>query len=146
MKTHYKTLTISLISSLMLASLTGCSSMLSSKMPKGSVSMVQAYNSAINGTDNANGVDGNASLKQLRKNLQPLAQFTPNVSTYTRTQENEIQNQFPLLPNPNIVMYVYPHEAGRGTEKAPVPGYSTVFPLYTHVHYAMPGDVIDLNK
>jgi conjugative transfer region lipoprotein (TIGR03751 family) len=27
-----------------------------------------------------------------------------------------------------------------GTEQAPVPGYSTVFPFYQRVQYALPGE------
>ncbi|HGP4256684.1 TPA: TIGR03751 family conjugal transfer lipoprotein, partial [Pseudomonas aeruginosa] len=37
-----------------------------------------------------------------------------------------------------LVMYVYPHLAG--TDPVPVPGYTTVFPLYQRVQYAMPGE------
>ena len=57
---------------------------------------------------------------------------------YTRTAANEIHHQFPRLPNPDLVMYVFPHLAG--TDPVPVPGYSTVFPLYQRVQYAMPGE------
>ncbi|PIJ42758.1 TIGR03751 family conjugal transfer lipoprotein, partial [Serratia sp. OPWLW2] len=55
----------------------------------------------------------------------------------SRTQESEISQQFPRLPNPDLVMYVYPHLADGN---APVPGYSTVFPFYSQVQYAMPGE------
>lgn len=58
---------------------------------------------------------------------------------YTRNAANEIYSQFSRLPNPDIVMYVYPHLAGAG-EAVPVPGYSTVFSLYTAPQYAMPGE------
>lgn len=60
---------------------------------------------------------------------------------YTRTAANEIYSQFKRLPNPDLVMYVFPHLAG--TEEAPVPGYSTVFPLYNKVQYAMPGERVE---
>ncbi|HEJ6481861.1 TIGR03751 family conjugal transfer lipoprotein, partial [Pseudomonas aeruginosa] len=42
------------------------------------------------------------------------------------------------LPNPDLVMYVFPHLAG--SDPAPVPGYTTVFPFYQRVQYAMPGE------
>lgn len=58
---------------------------------------------------------------------------------YTREAANEIHSQFRRLPNPDLVMYVYPHLAG-GTEQVPIPGYSTVFPLYSRTPYAMPGE------
>ena len=46
---------------------------------------------------------------------------------------------FPRLPNPSLVMYVFPHLAG--AERTPVPGYATTFPLYERVEYALPGEV-----
>ncbi|MEH0876813.1 TIGR03751 family conjugal transfer lipoprotein [Pectobacterium cacticida] len=73
---------------------------------------------------------------QLRRPLGPP--LTQEQQSYTRSAENEIRTQFKRLPNPDMVMYVYPHlTAG---EPTPVPGYSTVFPFYTRVQYAMPGE------
>ncbi|WP_110972534.1 TIGR03751 family conjugal transfer lipoprotein [Pseudomonas huaxiensis] len=60
---------------------------------------------------------------------------------YTRSAQNEIQRQFHRLPNPDLVMFIFPHLAG--TETVPVPGYSTVFPLHTRVHYALPGERLE---
>lgn len=60
---------------------------------------------------------------------------------YTRTAHNEILSQFQRLPNPDLVMYVFPHLAG--TDPVPVPGYSTVFPLYQRVQYALPGERVE---
>ena len=113
--------------------------MMSSKMPAGSVSMEQAYNDAINGADNAS-----VNLNQARADLKPLV-LTPTDTeqgSISSGYANSINNQFPRLPNPNIVMYVYPHLAGSDPNQVPVPGYSTVFPMYDHVYYAMPGDVL----
>ncbi|MEE5091086.1 TIGR03751 family conjugal transfer lipoprotein [Xanthomonas euvesicatoria] len=62
-------------------------------------------------------------------------------AAYTRTAQNEIYRQFHRLPNPDLVMYVFPHLAG--TDPVPVPGYSTVFPLYQRVQYAMPGERVE---
>jgi len=58
---------------------------------------------------------------------------------YTREAHNEIDTIFPRLPNPTLVMYVYPHLAGE--EGVPVPGYATTFPMYERVEYALPGEV-----
>jgi len=60
---------------------------------------------------------------------------------YTRTATNEIYRQFQRLPNPDLVMYVFPHLTG--TEAVPVPGYTTLFPLYQRVQYAMPGERVE---
>ena len=58
---------------------------------------------------------------------------------YTRNTSHEIDNLFPRLPNPTLVMFVYPHLAGSGSN--PVPGYATAFPMYEGVEYALPGEV-----
>ncbi len=58
---------------------------------------------------------------------------------YTRHSANEILGLFPRLPNPDLVMYVFPHLAG--PESVPVPGYATTFPMYERVEYALPGEV-----
>jgi len=58
---------------------------------------------------------------------------------YTREAHNEIDTTFPRLPNPSLVMYVFPHLAG--DEQVPVPGYVTTFPMYERVEYALPGEV-----
>lgn len=64
-----------------------------------------------------------------------------DASSYTRTAATEIERQFRRLPNPDLVMYVFPHLSG--SEAVPVPGYSTVFPLYERFQYALPGERID---
>ncbi len=69
------------------------------------------------------------------------AAIAVDLTSYTRTAQNEIRRQFQRLPNPDLVMYVFPHLAG--TDPVPVPGYSTVFPLYQRVQYAMPGERVE---
>ncbi|MFP3493556.1 TIGR03751 family conjugal transfer lipoprotein [Pseudomonas sp. SIMBA_059] len=71
----------------------------------------------------------------LHRPLNEPAQYHP---AYTRTAQNEIYSQFKRLPNPDLVMYVFPHLSG--SDPVPVPGYSTVFPFYQRVQYAMPGE------
>lgn len=67
--------------------------------------------------------------------------FPAEQARYTRTAANEIYRQFHRLPNPDLMMYVFPHLAG--TEPVPVPGYTTVFPLYPRVQYALPGERVE---
>jgi conjugative transfer region lipoprotein (TIGR03751 family) len=75
----------------------------------------------------------------LRRPLDPQQTAMRNDNAaFTRTARNEIYSQFKRLPNPDLVMYVYPHLAG--TDPAPVPGYTIVFPFYQRVQYAMPGE------
>ena len=61
-----------------------------------------------------------------------------NLAGYTRTAATEIDAIFPRLPNPDLVMYVFPHLSEQG---APVPGYATSFPMYERIEYALPGEV-----
>ncbi|MFO6426140.1 TIGR03751 family conjugal transfer lipoprotein [Escherichia coli] len=56
--------------------------------------------------------------------------------SYSRTQESEISQQFPRLPNPDMVMYA----SAPCRRNSPVPGYSTVFSFYSQTQYAMPGE------
>ncbi|CBJ82517.1 putative lipoprotein [Xenorhabdus bovienii str. Jollieti] len=56
---------------------------------------------------------------------------------YSRSAAQEISQQFPRLPNPDMVMYVFPHLVAGNT---PIPGYSTVFPFYSQVQYALSGE------
>lgn len=57
---------------------------------------------------------------------------------YTRTALTELDNLFPRHDNPDMVIYVYPHLATR--TRAPIPGYTTVIPLYERVEYRLPGE------
>ena len=58
---------------------------------------------------------------------------------YTRDMSNEIDALFPRLPNPTLVLYVFPHLTGPAGN--PVPGYATSFSMYETVEYALPGEV-----
>jgi conjugative transfer region lipoprotein (TIGR03751 family) len=62
-------------------------------------------------------------------------------SHYSRTVNNEIQLIFPRLKNKTLVMYVFPHLAGK--DRHPVPGYSTAIPFYKTVEYALPGEPME---
>ncbi len=57
---------------------------------------------------------------------------------YTRTAANESQVLFPELPNPRLVMYVYPHITA---ENSPIPGYSVPLYFYEEPQFAMPGEI-----
>lgn len=71
-------------------------------------------------------------LNDVEQNAQPAV-----AESYSRDANSEIQQQFPRLPNPDLVMYVFPHMT---VGNVPVPGYSTVFPFYSQVQYALPGE------
>ncbi len=71
-------------------------------------------------------------LNDVERNAQPAV-----AESYSRDANSEIQQQFPRFPNPDLVMYVFPHMT---VGNVPVPGYSTVFPFYSQVQYALPGE------
>ncbi len=70
---------------------------------------------------------------------RPINSGDEDLDGYTREAFNELDITFPRLPNPSLVLYVFPHLAG--AERTPVLGYTTTFPLYERVEYALPGEV-----
>ena len=50
---------------------------------------------------------------------------------------SQLEHRFPRVPNPDLVMYVFPHLAN---DRYPVPGYFTAFPMYEQVEYQLPGE------
>lgn len=128
------------------AVLAGCATSKEDLMPHGGRTMQDIWQQEA-GDSAGSGAAGRIAGRQLldaRQSLRrPLTDADVHAApdaqrNYTRTAANEIHRQFHRLPNPDLVMYVYPHLAG--TDPVPVPGYTTVFPLYQRVQYAMPGE------
>ena len=129
------------------AALGGCATSKEKLLPHGDSTMMDIWQR------NAGDAGGSASqvagwqLLDARQSLRrPLTDADVQAAPaeqmrYTRTARNEIHRQFQRLPNPDLVMYVFPHLAG--TDPVPVPGYTTVFPLYQRVQYAMPGERVE---
>lgn len=123
-----------------LVALVGCATRKEALLPHGDATMLDLWNQHAG--DEAS--PGRASLQEARSALRrPLTNQESTASrsessTYTRTAENEINAQFERLPDPDLILYVFPHLAG--ADPVPVPGYSTVFSFYERVHYAMPGE------
>ncbi|PWD69485.1 TIGR03751 family conjugal transfer lipoprotein [Pectobacterium versatile] len=124
---------------LVMVLLSGCSTSKEEMLPAGEHSMLELWN----------GADGEGTTRrsaQARDALRrPLSTAELQTSlhddrSYSRTQESEISQQFPRLPNPDMVIYIFPHLAEGNT---PVPGYSTVFPFYSQTQYAMPGERVE---
>jgi len=90
----------------------------------------------------AGGSAGSQEIMDTRAVLRrPITDFVDIQTPYSRDSVNEIKSQFRRLPNPDLVMYVFPHLAG--TDPVPTPGYTTIFPLYNKVKYAMPGERLE---
>ena len=70
-------------------------------------------------------------------------QKTLDYVPYTRDAKNAIEQLFPRMPNPDLVIYIYPHLATR--TRAPIPGYTSVIPLFDRVEYQLPGEIAPLD-
>lgn len=114
--------------------LAGCASTKDTVLPQDGPSMKAIYEGHVH--------EMNADNPQvIRGELGdwPIVAGEAALHGYTRDAFNEIDVLFPRLPNPTLVMYIFPHLAGDAG--APVPGYTTAFPMYEQVEYALPGEV-----
>lgn len=122
-----------------------CSTTKEELMPHDDRTMLDIWNIETGGS--AGGGHATRQLLDARQALRrPLTEADVHTSPavqarYTRTAQNEIYRQFHRLPNPDLLMYVFPHLAG--SDQVPVPGYTTVFPLYQRVQYALPGERVE---
>ncbi|MGI3087717.1 TIGR03751 family conjugal transfer lipoprotein [Yersinia pseudotuberculosis] len=115
--------------------LTGCSTTKDEMLPPGDSTMLELWQNK--GSSARTTTEARSTLRRGLTDDDSAARQAIEES-YTRTAENEIQQVFPRLPNPDMVIYIYPHMAGNAP--APVPGYSSVFPFYSRVQYALPGE------
>lgn len=117
--------------------LSGCSTSQETLLPVNSdTTMLNLWNQRVGGAQTLM-----ERRSQLRRPLVDPQTLIEDQRSYTRNAASEIQSQFIRLPNPDLVMYIYPHLTG--DSPVPVPGYSTVFPFYTQVQYALPGERVE---
>ena len=114
-------------------SLTACATSKEDVIPQDGPDMATLYDTH----QRAAGAQRNLALQRAGLG-RPIARGTGDLHAYTQQAANEIDPIFPLLPNPQMVMFVFPHLSAEG---APVPGYSTTFPMYAIDQHAMPGEV-----
>jgi conjugative transfer region lipoprotein (TIGR03751 family) len=114
--------------------LAGCAGTKETVLPQDGPSMQAIYDAHFEAI-------GAGDPRALRRELgdRPIGNGARDLAGYARSAQTELDTLFPRLPNPTLVMYVYPHLAG--PERVPVPGYATTFPLYERVEYALPGEV-----
>jgi conjugative transfer region lipoprotein (TIGR03751 family) len=115
----------------------GCATNKEQLLPHGEATMLDVWEQETGRSGSRHLLDARQSLRRPLTAVDVRAVLAER-ETYSRTAANEITRQFKRLPNPDLVMYVFPHLAG--SERVPVPGYSTVFPLHARVHYALPGE------
>lgn len=108
--------------------LSGCAS---SHPPQNNISEAHIYHMAMEQSNSE-------SLKSVRKKITPLSQTIHDANLDKANVLNNLNQQFPLLPNPQTIVYVYPHLSVDGV---PIPGYYTAFRLSDKNHYALPGEV-----
>lgn len=125
--------------------LDGCSTSMDEMLPHDNRTMLDVWDAETGGSA-VSGAPARQLLAPRQTLRRPLTAVDLQVPPaeqmrYTRTAANEIYRQFRRLPNPDLLMYVFPHLAG--SDPVPVPGYSTVFPLYQRVQYAMPGERVE---
>lgn len=114
-------------------SISGCTADTEDIIPQDGPTMSDTYNRALQST----GQGKETSLDHVRAAAAGQARVD-DVQGYTRTAENEIDNLFPTLQNPDLVMFVFPHLTSG--ERLPVPGYATSFPLFERTEFALPGE------
>lgn len=114
--------------------LSGCASTKDTVLPQDGPSMKAIYDAHFTGI----GADDPTQVKHALGG-RPIGNGEADLAGYSRTAQTELDTLFPRLPNPTLVMYIFPHLAG--TERTPVPGYATTFTLYERVEYALPGEV-----
>ena len=112
--------------------LSGCASS-GTAIPQEGPTMAEVYQEAMQESNTDTLDSARAQINSLK--VTQVADKTSSLN-FSRNQANEITNLFPQLPNPQLVMYIYPHLASE--EDAPVPGYTTAFSLYEQNHYALP--------
>ncbi|MDZ7753228.1 MAG: TIGR03751 family conjugal transfer lipoprotein [Gammaproteobacteria bacterium] len=112
----------------------GCAGTKESVLPQDGPSMKAIYDGHLTGM----GADGPLAVRR-ELGTRPLGDDDVDLAGYSRTAHTELETLFPRLPNPTLVMYVFPHLAD--AERVPVPGYATTFTLYERVEYALPGEV-----
>jgi len=124
---------IFLITAVCASSLSGCAT---SNPPQTELTEAQIYELAMQQSDAQ-------TLSIIRSQVQrtplPIAQETfMNFQGSNIEAKEKLNKMFPLLPNPETVVYVYPH---LGADSVPIPGYYTTFHLYNKNYYALPGEV-----
>ena len=112
----------------------GCASTKDAVLPQDGPSMQTIYQQHIQEMGARDPLTLRGSLGE-----RPVVDADGSLHGYTREAYDEIDVIFPRLPNPTLVMYLFPHLVGE--ESVPVPGYVTTFPLYERIEYALPGEV-----
>ena len=116
---------------LLLTGLMGCSTSITP--PPDEPTMAEAYQMALRDQTGT----GNSS-----ENVLDTARAQSDAVSFKAHQVPALSgaDDFALIPNPPILVFIAPHVAGRG--QLPIAGYWTKLPMYTQNYYALPGEVV----
>ena len=126
---------VTLLASVAIVTLSGCSAGLIKPAP-GSPDMANVYQAAARGSTHFYKYQGQTHSKAHAVTLPQMPQDKANVNEKTL---DTLENQFPTLPNPKSLMYLFGHYAGAG--QLPVPGHFVAFSLYNRTYYALPSEI-----
>ena len=116
------------------SALVGCASSKDAVLPHDGPTMKSLYDAHFEGMHAASTETARSAVGS-----RPLMPNDEAFAGFTRDSLTELDLHFSRLPNPTLVMYVFPHLAG--PSRVPVPGYATTFPMFEHPEYALPGEV-----
>lgn len=123
--------------SMILINLTGCTTC-ANAIPNNEPTMAEIYENSMQQSHQS-------TLEQARDQVRNAGlgnnskRFVSHDMRSTQMETDAINNAFPILPNPQLVMYIYPHLSRQ--DEAPIPGYTTAFSLYEKTYYAMEGEL-----
>jgi conjugative transfer region lipoprotein (TIGR03751 family) len=136
---------ISVITSISFAVLlAGCSSTSPNVVPSTGPDTLDVYQNHVAGLKTKPTVpeqdQESAQVEQTvsSRHARSVGQGDHDLAGFTRDANNEISLTFPQLPNPELVIYVFPHMSTKGR---PIPGYTTSIRMYEKDEYALPGEV-----
>lgn len=102
-----------------------------------SMAQVYAHETGLGEQGNANAAM--PDVANVRRNLVSVQ--TANQVRRIHSDSRPVRRQdFSMLPNPEINLYLFPHMETTGGEQVPIPGYTTGFFLYTQNHFALPSE------
>jgi conjugative transfer region lipoprotein (TIGR03751 family) len=108
--------------------LSACAGPKKQLVAKDAKTMQRVYEEKFGGT----GTSDNSHLQR------PVQDGDVDLRGYTRDAAVELNTLFPVVPNPTLIMFIYPHVTDAGRE---VPGYSSRLKMYQGEHYALPGEM-----
>lgn len=111
--------------------LAGCANK-DAMIPRPEQTMQDVYSNAMGATGQGRLMDERAVLRR------SMIESDADYSDYVRSEANQLESKFKLLPNPTLYLFVAPHLAT--ADGVPVPGYLTEFKMFSRDHYAMPGE------